>query len=34
MHWSDMLAVTEHARDSGLGTRLKVYQREQVLALG
>ena len=34
VHWSDMLAVTEHARDAGLGTRLKVYQREQVLALG
>ena len=33
VHWSDMLAVTEHARDSGLGTQLKVYQREQVLAL-
>lgn len=34
VHWSDMLAVTEHARDAGLGTRLKAYQREQVLARG
>lgn len=34
VHWSDMLAVTEHARDAGLGTLLKSYQREQVLALG
>ena len=34
VHWSDMLAVTEHARDAGLGTQLKAYQREQVLARG
>jgi len=34
VHWSDMLAVIEHARDAGLGTQLKAYQREQVLARG
>ena len=34
VHWSDMLAVRAHARDKGLGTRLKAYQREQVLARG
>ena len=34
VHWSDMLAVTAQARDVGLGTLLKSYQREQVLALG
>ena len=34
VHWSDMLAVREHARGNGLGTRLKGYQREQVLARG
>ena len=34
VHWSDMLAVRAHARDTGLGTRLKAYQREQVLARG
>jgi len=34
VHWSDMLAVREEARDGGLGRTLKVYQREQVLALG
>jgi len=34
VHWSDMLAVIEHARDAGLGTKLKAYQREQVLARG
>ena len=33
-HWSDMLAVREHVRDTGLGTRLKEYQRGQVLARG
>ena len=34
VHWSDMLAVRPNARDTGLGTRLKAYQREQVLARG
>lgn len=27
LHWSDMLAVAPHARDRGIGTRLKCYQR-------
>jgi predicted GNAT superfamily acetyltransferase len=34
VHWSDMLAVRAHLQDRGLGTRLKAYQREQVLARG
>jgi predicted GNAT superfamily acetyltransferase len=34
VHWSDMLAVREEARNSGLGTKLKAYQRERVLELG
>jgi len=34
LHWSDMLAVRPEARDTGLGRRLKVYQRETVLARG
>jgi predicted GNAT superfamily acetyltransferase len=34
VHWSDMLAVRPGVRDSGLGTRLKAYQREQVMAHG
>ena len=34
VHWSDMLAVREPLRNSGLGTRLKAYQREEVRALG
>lgn len=34
VHWSDMLAVRAEARDTGLGTRLKAYQREQLLARG
>jgi predicted GNAT superfamily acetyltransferase len=34
VHWSDMLAVRPGVRDSGLGTRLKAYQREQVMARG
>ncbi len=32
VHWSDMLAVLPGLRDSGLGTRLKSYQREVLLA--
>lgn len=34
VHWSDMLAVRHGVRDAGLGTRLKAYQREQVMARG
>jgi len=34
VHWSDMLAVRPEARDTGLGRRLKLYQRDQVLARG
>lgn len=34
VHWSDMLAVHPKARDGGLGTRLKAYQREEVLGRG
>jgi predicted GNAT superfamily acetyltransferase len=34
VHWSDMLAVRPEARDTGLGSRLKEYQREAVRALG
>ena len=33
-HWSDMLAVREHARGRHIGERLKYYQREQVVAMG
>ena len=33
-HWSHMLAVNPAARDLGLGTRLKLYQREVLLAAG
>jgi predicted GNAT superfamily acetyltransferase len=34
LHWSHMLAVAPDARDLGLGTRLKLYQRELLLPLG
>ncbi|MDZ7268616.1 MAG: GNAT family N-acetyltransferase [candidate division KSB1 bacterium] len=34
VHWSDMLAVRPERRDHGIGKRLKLFQREQVLALG
>lgn len=34
VHWSDMLAVVPEARGRGLGLRLKLYQREQLLARG
>lgn len=34
VHWSDMLAVRAEVRDTGLGTRLKAYQRDAVLGLG
>jgi chorismate synthase len=33
-HWSHMLAVAPEARDLGLGTRLKLFQRELLLPLG
>lgn len=34
VHWSDLLAVRQEARDRGLGRRLKLYQRELLLPLG
>lgn len=34
VHWSDMLAVRRGIRDSGLGARLKAYQRDVLLAQG
>jgi chorismate synthase len=34
VHWSDMLAVVPEARDQGLGTRLKHYQRDVLLSRG
>ncbi|MGH7458143.1 MAG: hypothetical protein ACREKN_03530 [Longimicrobiaceae bacterium] len=34
VHWSDMLAVSEEARNLGLGRRLKEFQRELLLPLG
>lgn len=33
-HWSHMLAVSPEARDLGLGTRLKLFQRELLLPQG
>ncbi len=33
-HWSHMLAVVPAARDQGLGVRLKLYQRDLLLAQG
>ncbi len=33
-HWSHMLAVARQARDLGLGTRLKLFQRELLLPTG
>lgn len=32
IHWSDILAVKTGLRDGGLGRRLKLFQREEVLA--
>jgi len=34
VHWSDMLAVRRGLRDTGLGTRLKAYQRDALLDRG
>jgi chorismate synthase len=34
VHWSDMLAVRRGVRDTGLGTRLKAYQRQVLLERG
>lgn len=34
VHWSDMLAVRPEARRRGLGRRLKLFQRKQLLAEG
>jgi predicted GNAT superfamily acetyltransferase len=34
VHWSDMLAVKRGIRDTGLGTRLKAYQRSVMLERG
>ncbi len=34
VHWSDMLAVRPELQDSGLGARLKAYQRERLLEMG
>ena len=33
-HWSHMLAVTPDARGAGLGQKLKLYQRQEVMADG
>ena len=34
VHWSDMLAVRPELQDSGLGTRLKAYQRDELVSRG
>ena len=34
VHWSDMLAVRPEVRDAGLGRRLKVYQRDELVREG
>ena len=34
VHWSDMLAIRKGLRDGGIGTRLKLFQRELCLERG
>ena len=34
VHWSDMLAVRPELQDTGLGTVLKAYQRDELLSRG
>ncbi len=34
VHWSDMLAVRPELQDAGLGTRLKAYQRDELISRG
>jgi predicted GNAT superfamily acetyltransferase len=34
VHWSHMLAVKKEFRDAGIGRKLKLYQRETLLAAG
>ena len=34
VHWSDMLAVRPEMRGTGVGRRLKEFQRQQLLAMG
>ena len=34
IHWSDLLAIRPELRNSGLGARLKAYQREELLVAG
>jgi predicted GNAT superfamily acetyltransferase len=34
VHWSHMLAVKDPWRDSGIGKKLKLYQREKLLKIG
>ncbi|HTY38875.1 MAG TPA: hypothetical protein VMH23_17290 [Bacteroidota bacterium] len=34
VHWSHLLAVKNSVRDSGLGRRLKLYQRDVLLGIG
>ncbi|MFQ5628721.1 MAG: hypothetical protein ACE5I1_08170, partial [bacterium] len=34
VHWSDLLAVKQEYRDTGLGMQLKLFQREHCLKIG
>lgn len=34
VHWSDILAITREARGLGIGRRLKIFQRNECLAIG